>query len=123
MSGPDASSPEMPGFPFPRRPAMPLDESVLDALMTATSLPPDAPLLAHTVADMLASLADPVSPGALAGETAARAAFARAASPAGISPAARRRARRRPKRLGAIATTRIAAVAATVAVGLGGAAA
>jgi len=65
---------------------MPLDESVLDALLTGTSLPSDAPEQAHTVAEMLASLADPAVPGALAGEAAARRAFARAASPAGISP-------------------------------------
>lgn len=123
MSGPDATSAEMPGFPFLRRPAMPLDESVLDALLTGQSLPPDAPEQARTVAHMLASLADPAVPGALAGEADARRAFAGAASLASASPATRRRAWRRPRRFAASLTRKLAAALIAVTVGLGGAAA
>jgi hypothetical protein len=121
MTGPDASSGEMPGFPFPRRPAAELDETLLDALLTGGHLPPGAPEQARTMADMLASLADPATPGALAGEAAARTAFARAAFPAGISSVARtsRWRRRRPGSL----TARIAAALAAAAIALGGAAA
>jgi hypothetical protein len=122
MTGSDASWPEMPGFPLPRRPATPLDESVLDALLTGTSLPPDAPHQAHTVADMLASLADPAAPGALAGEAAARRAFARSTSPASISAAGRRPDSGGRSRVAAFVTTRLAAALAAVAVALGGAA-
>jgi hypothetical protein len=122
MTGSDASWPEMPGFPLPRRPATPLDESVLDALLTGTSLPPDAPHQARTVADMLASLADPAAPGALAGEAAARRAFARSTSPASISAAGRRPASGGRSRVAAFVTTRLAAALAAVAVALGGAA-
>ena len=123
MSGPDASSSEMPGFPFLRRPAMPLDEAVLDALLTGQSLPPDAPEQARTVAHMLASLADPAVPGALAGEADARRAFVRAASLVSASPATRRRAWRRPRRFAASLTSKLAAALVAVTVGLGGAAA
>lgn len=123
MSGPDASSPEMPGFPFFRRPAMPLDESVLDALLTGQFLPPDAPEQARTVQHMLASLADPAVPGALAGEAGARRAFVRAASLVSASPATRRRALRRPRRFAASLTSKLAAGLAAVIVGAGGAAA
>jgi hypothetical protein len=121
MSGSDASYGEMPGFPFSRRPAPELDESLLDALLTGQSLPPDASGPAQVMADMLASLAEPGNSGALAGESAARLAFARAASPAGISPAVPRPASagRRPARL----TARLAAALVAVAVGLGGVAA
>jgi hypothetical protein len=123
MSGPDASPPEMPGFPFFRRPAMPLDESVLDALLTGQSLPPDAPEQARTVAHVLASLADPAVPGALAGEADARRAFVRAASLVSASPATRRRPGRRPRRFAASLTSKLAAGLVAVTVGLGGAAA
>jgi hypothetical protein len=123
MSGSDASSPEMPGFPLSRRPAMPLDESVLDALLTGRSLPPDAPCQARAVADMLASLADPAVPGALAGEAAARRAFARAASPASTSRAGGQHRRQAPRRLPAALTTRLAAAAMACIVALGGVAA
>jgi hypothetical protein len=123
MSGPDASWDEMPGFPFPHRPVTELDESLLDALLTGTSLPPGAPEQARAVADMLASLAEPAGPGLLAGEAAARSAFARAPSPAGISPADRRPARHRPRQRGFRLGTRLAAALTAVTIGLGGAAA
>jgi len=123
MSGPDASSYEMPGSAFFRRPVMPLDESVLDALLTGQSLPRDAPEPARTVAHMLASLADPAVPGALAGEADARRAFVRAASLVSARPATRRRAWRRPRRFAASLTRKLAAALVAVTVGLGGAAA
>jgi hypothetical protein len=72
---------------------------------------------------MLASLADPAGPGALAGEATARSAFARALSPASISPADRRPARRRPTQRGFRLSTRLAGALTAVTIGLGGAAA
>ncbi len=122
MSRPDASE-EMPGLPFPRQPAMPLDESLLDALLTGTSLPPDAPEQVRRLADLLASIADPAAPGALTGEAAARAAFARGACPAAMPPARGLASWRSPRRLAAFLATRLAAVLAAVAIGLGGVAA
>src|SRR5258708_5390450 len=123
MSGPDASSPEMPGVPSHRRPPMRLAESVLDALLTGQSLPPDAPEQARTVAHMLASLADPAVPGALAGEADARRAFVRAASVVRAWPATRRRTRRRPRRVAASLTSKLAAALVARTVGPGGGAA
>jgi hypothetical protein len=120
MTGSDASSGEMPGFPFSRRPASELDESLLDALLLGLPLPLHAPEPARTLADMLAILADPASPGALAGENAARSAFARAASPAGVSPAASRRSARRRRGWLPVPLTRLAAALIAVTVGLGG---
>jgi hypothetical protein len=105
MSGPSASSGEMPGFSLHGGPASELDDSalddsvlddsVLDTLLTGQPLPPDAPRQARMTADALASLGDPQRPGALAGEAAARAAFARSAgSPATDSATTRPSGRR-----------------------------
>ena len=99
MSGPDAMHSEMPGFPFPGRPGGEHDEPLLDMIIARRALPPDAPQEMHDLARMLAALAGPgepaeLAPGELAGEAAALAAFVRLASPAGISPAARRPVRR-----------------------------
>jgi hypothetical protein len=121
MSGPGASCGEMPELPFPGGEP---DEPLLDMLLTGQPLPPDAPDLLHEVAGVLATLAGPASPGELAGEAAARSAFARvAASPARVSPAARPRARRRPAWPFTPVKARLAAALAAVAVGLGGGAA
>jgi hypothetical protein len=89
---------EMPGFPFPGRPGGEHDEPLLDMIISRRALPPDAPQEMHDLARMLAALAGPAEPGELAGEAAARAAFVRLASPAGISPAARRPVRHRRSR-------------------------
>jgi hypothetical protein len=123
MNGPSASPDEMPGFPFPRRPAGKLDDSLLDALLTGQSLRPDAPEQARMVADMLASLADAAGPGALAGEAAARSAFARAASPAGLLPGRRPSVRRRRRWLPAPLSARVAAALLAAVAVLGGVAA
>jgi hypothetical protein len=88
----------MPGFPFPGRPGGEHDEPLLDMIIARRALPPDAPEPMHDLARMLAALAGPAEPGELAGEAAVRAAFNRAASPAGISSAARRLGRHRPTR-------------------------
>lgn len=85
----------MPGFPFPGRPGGEHDEPLLDMIIARRVLPPDAPQPMHDLASMLAALAGPAEPGELAGEAAVRAAFSRAASPAGISSPGRRR---RPRR-------------------------
>jgi hypothetical protein len=88
----------MPGFPFPGRPGGEHDEPLLDMIIVRRVLPPDAPQPMHDLARMLAALAGPAEPGELAGEAAVRAAFSRAASPVGISAAARRPGRRRRAR-------------------------
>ena len=108
----------MPGFPFPGRPGGEHDEPLLDMIIARRALPPDAPQEMHDLARMLAALAGPAEPGELAGEAAVRAAFSQAASPAGISSAARRPVRRRrPRHRGRdrsrawLATAMVAAVA------------
>lgn len=121
MSGPSASPGDMPGFSLLRGPASELDDSVLDMLLTGQPLPPDVPRQARMTADALASLGDPERPGALAGEAAARSAFARSAgSPATDSTTTRPPGRRpaRPRR-SVRARPRLAAVLAA-AVMLGG---
>jgi hypothetical protein len=90
MSVPDASHEEMPGFPTPSRPGGERDELLLDMIFDGRVIPPDAPQEMHDLQQMLAALAGPAEPGELAGEAAARAAFIRLASPAGVSLGASR---------------------------------
>ena len=110
----------MPGFPFPDRLAPELGEPLLDTVLNRQPLPPDAPEQLHAVADMVASLAGPAAPGELAGEAAARLAFARTIPPARVSPADRSPARRRLSGLPGRLTARAAAVLIAAAAGLGG---
>jgi hypothetical protein len=110
---------EMPGFPFPGRPGGEHDEPLLDMIISRRALPPDAPQEMHDLARMLAALAGPAEPGELAGEAAARAAFVRLASPAGISPAARRPVRHRRSRRQARSRAWLAAAVVTAAAGIG----
>jgi hypothetical protein len=119
MTWPGASSGEMPTSPLPGQAGPELDKQLLDAILTGQQLPLHASGQARVVAEMLASLAGPAGPGDLAGEEAARLAFARAASPAGLS-ASRRAGRRRPTWLPARLSARLAAALAAAAVGLGG---
>ena len=112
----------MPGFPFPGRPGGEHDEPLLDMIIARRVLPPDAPQPMHDLALMLAALAGPAEPGELAGEAAVRAAFSRAASPAGISAAARRPGRRRRttrSRGSARSRARLATAAVVAVAGLG----
>lgn len=118
MSGPDALHGEMPGF-FPGRPGGEHDEPLLDMIFDRRPIPPGAPPEMHDLVRRLTALAGSAEPGELAGEAAALAAFARLASPVGISSAARRPARHRlPRRP---ARGRLALIAALVvaAAGLG----
>ena len=108
----------MPGFPFPGRPGGEHDEPLLDMIIGRRVLPPDAPQPMHDLARMLAALAGPAESGELAGEAAVRAAFSRAASPAGISVAARRPGRRRRARRLVRSRARLATALVAVA-GLG----
>jgi hypothetical protein len=128
----DASSSEMPGFPFPRQPGCELGEPLLDALLEGRSLPPDAPGEARAVAQMLADLAGPAEPGELAGEAAARSVLARSGPPARSEPPVRVRtpvrvgpgARLAPRRRSwAARWARPAAALIAATVGLGGTAA
>jgi hypothetical protein len=115
----------MPGFPFPGRPGGEHDEPLLDMIIARRAIPPDAPQPMHDLALMLAALAGPAEPGELAGEAAVRAAFSRAASPAGISAAAQRPGRRRRTtrsrrfRGPARSRARLATAAVVAAAGLG----
>jgi hypothetical protein len=112
----------MPGFPFPGRPGGEHDEPLLDMIIARRALPPDAPEPMHDLAQMLAALAGPAEPGELTGEAAVRAAFSRAASRAGVSPAARRPVRHRRLRRPRERTrsrARLATVMVAAAAGLG----
>jgi hypothetical protein len=111
----------MPGFPFPGRPGGEHDEPLLDMIIARRALPPDAPQEMHDLARMLAALAGPPEPGELAGEAAVRAAFSQAASPVGISSAARRPVRRRrPRHRGRDRSrARLAVAMVAAAAGLG----
>ena len=122
MTEPDALHGEMPGFPVPGRPGGEHDEPLLDMIIARRALPPDAPQAMHDLARMLAALAGPAEPGELAGEAAVRAAFNRAAAPAGVSSAARRPVRhRKARRSGerARSPVRLATVMVVAAAGLG----
>jgi hypothetical protein len=112
----------MPGFPIPGRPGGEDDEPLLDMIIARRALPPDAPQAMHDLERMLAVLAGPAEPGELAGEAAVRAAFSRAAAPAGVSSAARRpvrhrRTRRTRERLRS--RVKLATVMVVAAAGLG----
>ena len=112
----------MPGFPFPGRPGGEHDEPLLDMIIARRALPPDAPQAMHDLTRMLAALAGPAEPGELAGEAAVRAAFSRAASPAGVSSAARRPVRHRRTRRSrerSRSRVRLATVMVVAAAGLG----
>lgn len=121
MSGPNAMDDEMSGFSFPGRPG---DEPLLDMVFDRRPLPPEAPAEIHGLAQLLVALAGPAEPGELAGEAAARGAFTRVASPAGVLSAgvlsAGRRARRhRPSRRLRRGRVRLAAALLTMAAGVG----
>ena len=118
MTGPDAMHGEMPGF-FPGRPGGERDEPLLDMIFDRRPLPPGAPPEMHDLARLLTAVAGPGESEELAGEATALAAFARHVSPAGISPAASRPARRwlpgRPAR----GRLPLAAALVAAAIGLG----
>jgi|tagenome__1003787_1003787.scaffolds.fasta_scaffold20973862_4 hypothetical protein len=111
---------EMPGF-FPGRPGGEHDEPLLDMLLERRPLPPGAPPPLHDLARMLAAAAGPAESGDLAGEDAARAAFRRRRSPAGVSHAAPRSARHRLTARPARGRLPLAAALAVAAAGLGSA--
>ncbi len=113
----------MPGFPFPGRPGRELDEPLLDMLLTggrSLRMPRTSCMRRR---ECPPACPDPAGPGELAGEAAARSAYARAAAPVGVSPVARRSTRRRPAWLSIPLNARLAAALVAAAVGPGGAAA
>jgi hypothetical protein len=122
MSGPDAMHGEMPGF-FPGRPGGEHDEPLLDMILERRLIPPGAPPEIHDLAHMLAAAAGPAEPGELTGEAAALAAFTRLGSPAGVSPAGPRSARRQVPARRARGRLPLAAALTAVAAGLGSTAA
>src|SRR5260370_744448 len=122
MRGAGALHSEMPGFSFPGRPGGEHDEPLLDMIFDRRPLPPGASAEMRDLALMLGALAGPAEPGELAGEAAARAAFARLASPARISSAASGRDRRPLAPRPARSPARPAAARLTGGDGAGGAA-
>jgi hypothetical protein len=111
---------EMPGF-FPGRPGGEHDEPLLDMLLERRPIPPGAPPEMHDLARLLAAAAGPAESGDLAGEAAARAAFSRLRSPAGVSHAAPRSARPRLTARPARGRLPLVAALAVAAAGLGSA--
>jgi hypothetical protein len=109
----------MPGF-FPGRPGGEHDEPLLDMILERRPIPPGAPPEIHGLAHMLAGVAGPAEPGELTGAAATLAAFTRLGSPAGISLAAPRSARRSMPEWRARGRLPLAAALTAVAVGLGG---
>ena len=109
---------EMPGFP-PGRLGGERDEPLLDMIFDRRPIPPGAPSEMHDLARMLAAVAGPAEPGELAGEAAVLAAFNRLASPASISPAALRPARRWLSERPARARLPLATALVAAAAGLG----
>ena len=122
MNAADALHGEMPGF-LPGRPGGEHDEPLLDMLLERRPIPPGAPPEMHDLACMLAAVAGPAEHGELAGEATVLTAFARLASPAGVSPVARRSARRRLSGRPARGRLPVAAVLVAAAAGLGSTAA
>jgi hypothetical protein len=123
MTGPDASSGEMPRLQIPGRAGRDQDDLLLDMILDRRPLPPDAPPGMHVLASKLVGLAAAPSGGQLPGEAAALAAFVRSGSPTstltlvGEPPGRHRRHRLVPGR------ARLTAAAAVVVVGLSGTAA
>jgi hypothetical protein len=123
MSGPDASSGEMPRVPIPGRAGRDQDDLLLDMILDRRPLPPDAPTGMHALADKLVGLAAAPDGGELPGEAAAMAAFVRSGSPASTltlvgEPPEGRRGRRL-----AVGRARLTAAAAAIVVILSGTAA
>jgi hypothetical protein len=119
MTGLGAAPGEQPGAAFPEPDGPELDDQLLDAILAGADLPA-APGAARGVAEALASLAGPAQPGELAGEAAARRAWARARGPAGTPRRAGGAGRLRRSGLLAPAGARLGAAVAVLAVGLGG---
>jgi hypothetical protein len=123
MTGPDASSGEMPRVPMPGLAGRDHDDLLLDMILDRRPLPPDAPPGMHVLASKLVGLA--AAPGGvqLPGEAAALAAFAGSGSPAStLTLAGEPPGRHRSRRLMA-GRARLTAAAAAVAVVLSGTAA
>ena len=123
MSGPDASSGEMPRVPIPGRAGRDQDDLLLDMILDRRPLPPDAPTGMHALADKLVGLAAAPDGGELPGEAAAMAAFVRSGSPTSTltlvgEPPEGRRGRRL-----AVGRARLTAAAAAIVVILSGTAA
>jgi hypothetical protein len=81
MTGPDASSGEMPRVQIPGRAGRDSDDLLLDMILDRRPLPPDAPPGMHALASKLVGLAASPGGGELPGEAAALAGFVRSGSP------------------------------------------
>ena len=115
MSGSDAFSHEMAGFPLPSWLSHEPDELLLDKMLAGQPLPPDAPQGMLVLAQKLADLSGPAKPGELTGEAAALLAFNRVVPPASVSPVSHKRSTHRRSRL---ASGRLRLASALTAAGL-----
>ena len=123
MTGPDASSNEMPRVPFPGHARRDQDELLLDMILDRRPLPPDAPAGMHALADNLVGLAALPGGSELPGEAAALAAFLRSGSPTNtLTLPGLPRERHRRRRLAA-GRARLSAAIAVLTVVLSGTAA
>ena len=123
MTGPDASSDEMPRLQIPGRAGRDQDDLLLDMILDRRPLPPDAPPGMHALASKLVGLAAAPGVGQLPGEAAALAAFVRSGSPTStLTLVGESAGRHRRHRLMA-GRARLTAAAAVVVVGLSGTAA
>jgi hypothetical protein len=123
MTGPDASSDEMPGFPLPGRLGRERDELALDVILDGLSPPADALPQLRGLSQLLADLAAPAGRGELTAEAKVLSGFRRCVAAAGASRVARRPVRSRSTRPLAPHHTRLAAGLVIAAAGLGGTAA
>jgi hypothetical protein len=121
MSDQDASHNEMPRFARQAGLSQEHEALALDMLLDGLPMPPEAPPELSALPAMLADLCGPAEASELAGETSTVTRFRCHVSPAGISPAPAGRSR--PGWRLAVSRSRVAAVVAVVAVGLGGTAA
>jgi hypothetical protein len=123
MTGPDASSGEMPGFPLPGRLGREHDEPALDMILDGLSPPPDAPPQMRGLSQMLSDLHAPAGPGELTAEAEVLAGFRRCVPAADVSGAAGRPARHKTPGRPARHRAGLAAALVVAAAGLGGTAA
>jgi hypothetical protein len=123
MTGPDASSGKMPGFPLPGRLGRERDELALDAILDGLSPPEDALPQLRGLSQLVADLSAPAGPGELTAEAEVLSGFRRCVAAAGASCVARRPVRRRSSWRFARHRARLAAGLVIVAAGLGGTAA
>jgi len=123
VSGPDAASDEMPGFPRLGELSVDPGELALDMILDRVSSPLKATPELAALPEMLVGLSGPAEPGELALEAAVLARFRRRVRPAGACGAARAPAQRKAPWRRGLRRPRLAAALVIAAIGLAGTAA